>query len=272
VAHYTGQFHPQQDYATQADMRSPRTILITGASSGIGAALARAYAAPGVVLYLGGRNPERLSAVAAACRERGAEVDAAAVDVTDREASARWILDCDSTRPLDIVVANAGISGGGAGAADPHLQTRRILATNIDGVVNTVLPALDIMRARARGQIAIMGSPAGFRGLPSAPAYSASKAAVRAWGEALRLRHAAEGVEICVIYPGFVESRMTENNPFPMPFLMDADRAAAIIRRRLERNRGCIAFPLPTFLAAWLVGIMPLWLLGLLMRRVPSKE
>ncbi len=253
-------------------MQSPTSILITGASSGIGAALALGYAGPGVTLALSGRDDKRLADIAEACRRAGATVHAQTIDVTDRDACTRWIAERDEACPLELVIANAGISGGGAGTADAHLETRRIFATNIDGVVNTVLPALDRMGARRRGQIAIIGSPAGFRGLPSAPAYSASKAAVRAWGEALRIRHAEDGIEICVVYPGFVDTRMTENNPFPMPFLMDAERAARIIRRGLERNRGCIAFPFPIYAAAWIVSLMPLWLLTLTMRRLPRKE
>jgi short-subunit dehydrogenase len=250
-------------------MRSPRSILITGASSGIGEALARAYAAPGTVLSLGGRNADRLAAVATACRDRGATVDAEILDVTDPAATAGWVERRDDAAALDLVIANAGISGGG-GSDDE--ATRRILATNVGGVVNTVSPALARMRRRGRGQIAIVSSITAFRGLPSAPAYSASKAAVKAWGEALRGRHARDGIEVSVICPGFVASRMTRGNPFPMPFVMDADRAAAIIRRRLARNRGRIVFPWPMHAAAWLLGALPSPLTDRLTRNLPRKE
>ena len=251
------------------EMRSPRSILITGASSGIGEALARAYAGPGAVLSLSGRNAERLEAVAAACRRAGAEVDAVTLDVTDAAATVRWVEARDDARPLDLVIANAGVAGAGSSGLE---TTRRILATNVDGVVNTVSPALARMRRRRSGQIALVSSIAAFRGLPSAPAYSASKAAVKAWGEALRGRHARDGVAISVICPGFVTSRMTEGNRFRMPFLMTADRAAVIIRRGLERDRGRIVFPWPMHAGAWLLAALPAGLADRVTRTLPYKE
>jgi short-subunit dehydrogenase len=253
-------------------MRAPRSILITGASSGIGAALAAEYAAPGVHLVLCGRDAARIHAVAEACRARGATADARVVDVTDASGVAAWIEAADAARPLDLVIANAGVAGGRFGTGEGDEAARRVLSVNVDGVVNTVLPALARMRARRNGQIAIMSSLAAFRGFPGAPAYSASKAAVRAWGEALRGRHAREGVAISVICPGFVISRMTADNPFPMPMLMSAERAARIIRRGLARDRGRIAFPWPMYALVRLVATLPDRLIDPLMRRLPEKE
>jgi short-subunit dehydrogenase len=253
-------------------MRFPRSILITGASSGIGEALAAEYAAPGVTLALGGRNADRLDRIAAACRDKGAAVTARALDVTDADAIAAWIAASDDASPLDLVIANAGVAGGPSGVGEGDAAVCRLLAVNVDGVVNTVLPALARMRGRGRGQIAVMSSLAAFRGFPGAPAYSASKAAVRAWGEALRGRHARDGVAINVVCPGFIISRMTANNPFPMPLLMPADRAARIIRRGLARNRGRIAFPLRLYALSWLSGALPDRLVDPVMRRLPRKE
>lgn len=253
-------------------MTFPTSILITGGSSGLGAALARGYAADGVRLTLSGRNPERLEAVAAACRERGAAVETAVLDVADADATGDWIRAADDAAPLDLVIANAGVAGRDSGATQGAQTTRRIFAVNVDGVVNTVLPALERMVARRAGQIAIMSSLAAFRGMPGAPAYSASKAAVRAWGEALRARHARDGVRISVICPGFVESRMTEGNPFPMPLLMGADRAADIMRRGLARNKARIAFPLRMYWGAWLTGALPVGLTDRMLSRMPRKE
>ena len=101
------------------------------------------------------------------------------------------------------------------------------------------------MATRGRGQLAVVSSLAGFRGLASSPAYSASKAAVRVYGEAMRGFAARYGVEVSVVCPGFVRSRLTATNQFPMPLLMDSDKAARIIAKGLERNRGRIAFPWP---------------------------
>lgn len=252
-------------------MRDPRSILITGASSGIGEALALAYAAPGVRLALGGRDAGRLEAVAAGCRARSAEVAAVVIDVTDRAAMARWLEDCERARPIDLVIANAGIGAGTEEGAESEAQTRDIFAVNLDGVLNTVLPLIPRFLARGRGQIALMSSLASFRGFPGAPTYCASKAALRVWGEGLRGDLRARGVEVSVICPGFVVSRMTARNKFRMPFLMPADRAAAIVRRGLSRDRGRIAFPFPMYFAVWLAGTLPPILTDPLFWRLPKK-
>lgn len=259
---------------------TPRHILITGASSGLGAALAAAYAAPGVRLSLGARRRERLEETAARCRSLGADVTVAAVDVEDKETTRRWIEAAAEAAPLDLAIANAGISAGTGGGGESEAQARAIFATNLAGVLNTIHPALDAMRARPRppagrsarrGQIALVSSVAGYRGMPGAPAYSASKAAVLAYGEALRGELAADGVAVSVICPGFVKTPMTDVNDFPMPFLMEAERAARIIRRDLARDRALITFPWPMRLAAWWMRVLPSGLVTRLLANGPQK-
>jgi short-subunit dehydrogenase len=249
-------------------IETPRSLLVTGASSGIGEALARRYAAPGTALALAGRDGDRLAAVAASCRAKGAAVESAILDVTDRDGMRTWIERLDDRTPLDLVVANAGISAGMGRASEDEAAARRVMAVNVDGVLNTVYPLLPRFRARRRGQIALVSSLAAFRGLPSAPSYSASKAAVKALGEAWRLQLAPDGVRVSVICPGFVVTRMTAKNKFPMPFLMSAERAADIIARGLARDRGRIAFPGPTAAASWLMGALPWRLSDALVRRL----
>ena len=239
-----------------------RHVLITGASSGIGEALALFYAAPGIGLALIGRNRERLAVVADACRARGAEVESAALDVTDRAAMAAWIERIDDARSLDLVIANAGVSTGRGAQGEDEAAIRRVFAINLDGVLNTVLPLLPRMTARHQGQIALMSSLAAFRGLPTGPSYSASKAAVKALGEAWRLKLAPDGIRVSVICPGFVTTRMTARNNFHMPFLLSAEQAASIIARGLARDHGRIAFPLPMTALCWLVGALPWRLSG----------
>ncbi len=249
----------------------PGSILITGASSGIGEALARAYAAPGVALALTGRNAERLAAVAEACRLAGATVRAEALDVMAHEHLSAWMAELDAATPLDLVIANAGVSAGTGRGTETEAQARRIFSINVEGVVNTVMPAVELMRPRGHGQIALVASLAAFRGFPGAPAYCASKAAVRVWGEALRGELHEAGIGVSVICPGYVKTRMTAVNEFPMPFLMEADTAARLIRRGLARNRARIAFPLPLYAAVWLISALSPRLTDPLLRGLPKK-
>jgi short-subunit dehydrogenase len=251
--------------------RPAGSILITGASSGIGAALALAYAEPGAVLALGGRDTARLAAVAEQCRGLGARVSAEAIDVTDTSGLAAWIDRTDAEAPLSLVIANAGISAGTGEGSESEAQARRIFAVNVDGVLNTIHPAIARMRPRRAGHLALMSSLAAFRGFPGAPAYCASKAAVRVLGEALRGALHADGIGVSVICPGYVESRMTAANRFPMPMLMPADRAAGIIRRGIQRNRARIAFPWPVYATVRLLAGLPPALTEPLMRRLPRK-
>jgi len=248
-------------------------IVITGGSSGIGEALALYYAQSGVVLALTGQNGERLEAVAQACRAKGAEVEAKIIDVTDRAAMANWLLALDDARAVDLVIANAGISAGmGAskGGEKPD-QVRRLFDVNVTGVLNTIDPLLERMTTRGHGSIAIMSSLAGFRGGPFAPAYSATKAAVRSYGEGLRGAVAASGVQVNVICPGFVKSRMTDANDFPMPLIMSSDKAANIIANGIARNKGRVAFPLPVYFFVWLLSVIPDSVAGRILRVLPAK-
>lgn len=255
-------------------MKNPKSILITGASSGIGEALAYYYAGPDVFMAICGRNEERLEAVAAACRKKGALIEMAIIDVADRDNMRDWIEDMDDTHPLDLIIANAGISGGTGGVmnGEPIDQARRIFEVNIMGVVNTLEPIIPRMVSRRSGQVALVSSMAGFRGFPSAPAYSASKGMVRFYGEALRGSLRDSGVKINVIMPGFVKSRITDANDFHMPFLMDADKAANIIAKGLARDCGRIAFPVPTLIGAWFISVLPDIIAQKLLNRLPAKS
>jgi short-subunit dehydrogenase len=251
-------------------MRDPRHILITGASSGIGAALATGYAMPGIHLSLQGRKQDRLLRIADLARERGAVVTTFIGDVTDKGAMADWIASCEQMAAIDLVIANAGISGGSAKGESAD-QVQAIFATNVSGVFNTIQPVLPLMKKRKAGQIAIMSSLASFRGFSGAPAYCASKAAIRIYGEGLRaeMRHHEVGVN--VICPGFIKTPMTDVNPFAMPLLMTAERAARIIREGLAKDRARIAFPWLLYALVRLLSALPQPLMDCLAARMPKK-
>ena len=239
-------------------MKRYSSIVITGASSGIGEALALDYAAPGVALGLNGRDSARLEAVAKACRAKGAVVEATPIDVTDRQALGAWLEQFDDSHPVDLLIANAGISiDKDNSSLDDFAIIRRTFDVNLGGVLNSVEPLLPRMTQRRAGQVAVVSSLAGFIGLPYSASYNASKAAVRVWGESIRLVLKRSSIGVSVICPGFVVSRMTAKAPFPMPFLMSAERASSIIRKGLARNKARIAFPFGTKAAVWLGMTLP---------------
>ena len=229
------------------------TTLITGASSGIGAALAIESARRGGRLFICGRDKARLDAVAGKCRDLGATVRADIVDVADEAATRRWLESCDAESPIDRVFANAGVSTG----EETEANVRRTFAVNVGGTVNTVLPVIELFRRRGRGQIVITASIAGYGPLKACPSYAATKSCLKTWGLSLRGALAREGIRVSVVCPGFVRSRITDKNTCPMPFFMEAEKAAAIILTRADRNTGLIAFPWPMRLASWGLSILP---------------
>ena len=253
-------------------MRDPINILITGASSGLGAALAKSYAAPGKTLFLQGRNEVRLNAVADEVKALGAEVSIRLIDVTNATELLEWIINCDASCPLDLVIANAGTSATTSAIEDSAEVIKAIFDTNLNGVLNTIHPIMPIMKNRGRGQIVLMSSLASFRGFPKSSAYCASKAAVRIYGEAIRPELALNNVEVNVICPGFVKTPMTDVNDFPMPFLMSAERAAQIIKRGLARNKARIVFPWRLYMLIKLINFIPSRLINYILINSPGKR
>ncbi len=247
-------------------------IVITGASSGIGQALAESYADRDVHLTLTGRDKDRLETVAAACRDRGATTDARVIDVRDEDAMAAFLREIDDARPIDLLIANAGVSRGTSGETDDGARDSAILEINVHGVLNTIVPVMARMRTRKSGHIALMSSLAGFRGMPSDPTYFASKAWVRSYGEGISGRCRADGVFVSVICPGFVASLITAPNKFPMPLFMEADKAARIIRRGLAKKKLRIAFPWPLYFVVWMMNSIPVWISEKIVGRLPEKE
>ena len=252
-------------------MNTIKNILITGASSGIGEALAYYYAKNGAKnLFLCGRNKERLENTAAECKKFGTEVFTKVLNVTDKEKVSEWIEECNKEARLHLVFANAGVSTG----EETPENIYNTFNTNIFGVLNTITPTIEIYKKLDNSEpriVAITASIAGYHGLAGCPSYSASKACVKAYGEALRLRLEKEGIQLNVICPGFVRSRITDHNTCPMPFFMEADNAAEIIAKRIEKNVGLIAFPWPMRFAAWFGAMLPSCIGKYLYAKIPYK-
>jgi len=222
-----------------------RGIVISGASRGLGAALARRCAAPGVRLLLLARSAAALEAVAADCMALGAAAEVAALDVTDAAAVAARLAAFEAGGAVDLVIANAGTSAGTGpdGAPETGPAAARQVAVNLLGAINLVGPLLPGMLARRSGQVALIASVAAFRGLPDSPGYSASKAGLLAWGEALRAAHRRRGLAVTVICPGFFESAMGARFLGPRPLLLSLEQAADRTHRAILARRGLVIFP-----------------------------
>lgn len=223
-----------------------RSIVITGASRGLGAALARALAGEGVTLGLVARDAAALDEVAGDCRRRGAaSVVTGALDITDHAALEAWLTDHDATHPIDLMIANAGVFGGHPSPTErePIQSQLSQVRINIDGTLASVDCVAGRMLTRGRGRIAIVSSLAALHPLADAPAYTATKAAVAGYGEALREHLAPHGIAVSVVYPGNVETDQTRQQVGPVPALMPADQAAHLILTGLARGRATIAFP-----------------------------
>jgi short-subunit dehydrogenase len=248
-------------------------VFITGGSSGIGAALARHYASRGAALILTGRNIERLDAVAEDCTRLGSpSVVCSTISVTDKGGFRRFIEKEDERHPITHAFANAGISSGtGEQKSEGQAQTEHIFATNVQGVFNTIFPLIPLMQERGAGHIGIVSSLASFKGIPGAPAYCGSKAAIRVWAEGLRGNLAPDGIHVSIICPGFVRSRITDSNDFKMPFFMEADKAAAIIAKGIHKKKARIAFPWQMATFVWIFNATPLGIVEKIARLLPKK-
>ena len=231
----------------QTSGRAPSHIVITGASGGLGRALAEYYAAPGLTLSLSGRNAERLEEAAAACRARGAIVDTQRLDVTDAEATETWLTQRDDTLPVDILITSSGL-GGAAVVAPPTGESgalaRDIVSTNTLGVINAVTPLLPRMAERRRGHMVLIGSIQATIGMPQSPVYCASKAAVQIYGDGLRRLMHQHGVRVTNVLPGFIDTPMSQSLDMTRPFCWTAEKAA-------RRIAGAVARGAPQYIFPW---------------------
>ena len=245
-------------------------VFVSGASSGIGAALVRYYAASGATLGICARREEELRALADSLP---VPCFVYPLDVTDAIALAAAARDFNERAGVaDIVIANAGISVGTlTGEIEDLAAINRVFAVNVLGLVNTLQPFVAPMLARGSGRIVGISSVAGIRGLPGAGAYSASKAAVTSYMESLRVELHGSSVRVVTVAPGYVETPMTRHNPYPMPFLLPADVAAQRIARIIDRGDSYAVVPWQMGLVAKLMRVLPNRIYDVLAARAGRK-
>ncbi len=251
-------------------MKEPLRIIVSGASSGIGFQLARHYLEQGAVVGVISRQIEKLRFFE---QNWPSSVRIYSADVRDLDALQRAATDFMSRFGCpDIVVANAGISCGTLTEHAGDIEVfQAVFDTNVVGMAKTFQPYLEEMKRQGRGKLVGIASVAGFRGLPGASAYSSSKAAVINYLEALRCELYGTGIDVVTICPGYVETPMTNSNPYPMPFLVRADLAARMIESAIARGRIFYTFPWQMMLIGKIMGILPKRLHAFLFSRAPHK-
>jgi short-subunit dehydrogenase len=247
-----------------------RRIFITGASTGIGEALARHYAGPDTEIGLFARRRDLLEKLAASLPGRCALY---AADITDVPAVAAAAQDFIARFGApDLVIANAGISVGTRGDELRDVdKLRRVLDVNVAGLAATLAAFAPSMRAAGSGTLCGIASVAGFRGLPGAGAYSTSKAAAISWLESLRTELAGSGVSVVTICPGYIDTPMTQVNKYRMPFLISAEDAARRFARAIAAKRRLAVIPWQMALVSLLLRALPGWLYDRLAARAPRK-
>ncbi|MBL8921966.1 MAG: SDR family NAD(P)-dependent oxidoreductase [Myxococcaceae bacterium] len=245
---------------------NPQRVLITGASSGLGRALALWLAKKDLTVYAAGRRLEQLESLAASAPER---IRPFTLDVADADAAHDAVKELDRTSGgLDLVIANAGVGDSMSAKSIEWRRVRKVLDVNVMGATATLCGALPGMLERGRGHLVGISSLAAFLSLPKTAAYNASKTYLTAWLESVRLDVEGHGVAVTTIHPGFVRTEMTAKNKHPMPFIIDADDAAERMGRAILKRTKMFSYPLPTSLVVGLASSLPRPLQRALGRRV----
>jgi short-subunit dehydrogenase len=245
-------------------------VIITGASSGIGAALAQHYARSGAMLGLVARRQAALVELAA---QLSTPPRIYPVDVRDEIAMRAVAADFLAHHGCpDIVIANAGVSTGTLTELPEDLAAfKDVLDINVVGMVQTFQPFIGAMRTAGRGALVGIASVAGYRGLPGAAAYSASKAAAISYLESLRVELRPSGLKVITICPGYIATPMTASNPYPMPFMLSAESAARSIAKCIDRGKTFAVIPWQMAIVARVLRALPNWLYDRLFTNAPRK-
>lgn len=245
-------------------------VVVSGASSGIGLALARHYLERGASVAAFARRGELLQALSAEFPDK---VFCYALDVRDAAAIRAAADDFISRVGVpDVVIANAGVSRGTLTEYAEDIDAfQQVMDINVMGMVKTFQPFVHAMRLAKRGRLVGIASVAGFRGLPGSEAYSASKAAAISYLESLRVEMHGSGVKVVTLCPGYIKTPMTEINPYPMPFILDADEAARRMARVIARGCSFAVVPWQMGVVGWLLKRLPNWLYDLAFSKAPHK-
>nr|WP_319514324.1 SDR family NAD(P)-dependent oxidoreductase [uncultured Cohaesibacter sp.] len=240
----------------------PRSILITGASRGLGAALARAYAAAGVDLILTARSLEALASICAECQASGAKVHCLPLDLTSEASIDDALAEIDLIGLPDLLIANAGVYSGRQenGLLESRDTQNQQLSVNLTGTIQFLDQCAQGMKDRGSGHLALISSLAAIQPQPDSPVYSASKAGLAFWGRSMAEDLADYGVQISIVYPGHIESQQTEMQVGALPGLMPAPRAAEIIRKGIDKKRARIIFPRHLYWLILVSNLLPGWL------------
>jgi short-subunit dehydrogenase len=221
-----------------------RHALVTGASSGIGRGIALALGRRGAHVTVAARRRERLEELVREIVAAGGSGEALELDVADGDATYKAVSSADARRPLDYVVANAGIGGITPGKKLDWPRVKAILETNLVGAAATIAGAVPGMLARGDGRIVAVASVAGFRGLPRFGAYSASKAGMITLCESLRIDLHGTGVSVTTVCPGYVQTDLLTPGK-SHPFVVSVDDAVATILRAADARDAVCTFPTP---------------------------
>lgn len=244
-------------------------IVISGATGGLGQALAMQYAKHGHILSLFGRNIAALASIKEACEKKGALVHCYPIDLLDTTLLVNTLKEIDQKAPVTLAIANAGITScvGENDELETLDQIHQVIDTNLKGSLSFISPIIDKMQQRKAGQIALIASLAAYKGLPITPAYCASKAGLKTYGDAIRPLLKKHHVYLSVVCPGFIAPGMSEYYPGKKTFVLTPERAAYLIAKYLKKRKPTISFPFPLNLGSWFLGILPSYLADFIVMR-----
>jgi short-subunit dehydrogenase len=234
-------------------------VLISGATGGLGSALALQYAQKDTHLTLLGRDKKALNELKKSCEAKGATVDCQILDMKDSAKLLDTLTKIEKKHPVTLAIANAGITSsvGKHDKLESLEQIHAVIDTNLKASINFISPIIESMQKRNSGQIALICSLAAYKGLPITPSYCASKAGLKTYGDAIRPLLKKKNVYLSVVCPGFIETKMSRQFPGAKQGMISPERAAYLIAKKLRKRKPTISFPFPLNFGTWFLSILP---------------